>query len=236
MSMPQFVQQLLQSQPIPCITPGHVQSKKGYNPEVASQIANALFHPAVEVACHLLNGDLYSAHFLARKMQNDPWGQWLHSILHRYEGDLCNSKAWTNGIDEGILAQCPLYQGDFKSDKPAHAAAFLLIDQVGLAGRDLQPKPLRDQYGDKNINWPDAAPTEEELTEEQKRLHSSGNNGRDEVIRKCWDELCWLTKHLGDRYGWGRDVEGTTGYTESTDEQKEISRKMVGGGEGIRKF
>lgn len=155
--------------------------------------------------------------------------------MHRYEGDLCNSKAWTNGIDEEILAQCPLYQGDFKSDQPAHAAAFLLIDQVGLAGRDLQPKALHEQYGDKNINWPDAAPTEEELVEEQKRLQGSGG-GKEEVDRKCWEELCWLTKHMGNMYGWGQGVEGTTGYTESTDEQKEISRKMVGGGEGIRKF
>lgn len=72
--MPPFVRTLLQSQPIPCVTPGNIQAKKGYKPEIASQIANALFHPAVEVACHLLNGDLYSAHFLARKMQNDPWG------------------------------------------------------------------------------------------------------------------------------------------------------------------
>lgn len=148
---------------------------------------------------------------------------------------MCNSKAWTNGIDEDILAQCPLYQGDFKTDKPAHAAAFMLIDQVGLAGRALQPKVLREQYGDKNIKWPDAAPTEEELLQEQKRLQSTGK-GREEVDRKCWEELCWLTNHLGDKYGWGQDVEGTTGYTESTVEQKEISRKMVGGGEGIRKF
>jgi hypothetical protein len=74
MSIPPFVQTLLDSKPIPSVIPGHVQSKKGYNPEAASKIANALFHPAVEVGCHLLNGDLYSAHFLARKMQNDPWG------------------------------------------------------------------------------------------------------------------------------------------------------------------
>lgn len=154
--------------------------------------------------------------------------------MHRYEGDLCNSKAWTNGIDEDILAQCPLYQGDFKSDKPAHAAAFMLIDQVGLAGRDLEPAVLRKQYGDKNIKWPDSAPTEQELVEEQKRLQ--GPTGKEEVDKRCWEEICWLTRHLGEMYGWEQNVEGTTGYTESTDEQKEISRKMVGGGEGIRKF
>jgi hypothetical protein len=74
MAVPSFVTNLLQGDPLPCIIPGHIQAKKGFHPDAASQIANALFHPAVEVACHLLNGDLYSAHFLARKMQNDPWG------------------------------------------------------------------------------------------------------------------------------------------------------------------
>lgn len=110
----------------------------------------------------------------------------------------------------------------------------MLIDQVGLAGRGLKPDVLRKQYGDKNIKWPDAAPTEEELAAEEKRLQ--GTDGKKEVDEKCWEEIGWLTKHMGEMYGWEQDVEGTKGYTESTDEQKEISRKMVGGGEGIRKF
>ena len=54
--------------------------------------------------------------------------------------------------------------------------------------------------------------------------------------RKCWDELRWLVDKLVDMYGWEMGVEGTKGYTESTEQQKEVSRKMVGGGEGIRKF
>ncbi|KAJ9125889.1 hypothetical protein QFC24_002674 [Naganishia onofrii] len=231
MSAPPFVTNLLQGDPLPCIIPGHIQAKKGFHPDAASQIANALFHPAVEVACHLLNGDLYSAHFLVRKMQNDPWG-----ILHRYEGDLCNSKAWTNGIDEEILAKCPLYQGNHQSKQPAHASAFKLIDQVGLARRSLQPSFLRKQYGDKNIKWPESAPTEDELVAEQKRLHDQADGSAGEIDGKCWEEICWLANFLGEKYGWDQNTEGTKGYTESTEEQKEISRKMVGGGEGIRKF
>jgi hypothetical protein len=162
--------------------------------------------------------------------------QWLHSILHRYEGDLCNSKAWTNGIDEEILAKCPLYQGNHQSKQPAHASAFKLIDQVGLARRSLQPSFLRKQYGDKNIKWPESAPTEDELVAEQKRLHDQADGGAGEIDGKCWEEICWLASFLGDKYGWDQNTEGTKGYTESTEEQKEISRKMVGGGEGIRKF
>jgi hypothetical protein len=73
-SAPQFYAKLKASGPVPCITPGTIQANKGYSPDLASQIADPLFHPAIEVGLHLLNGDLYSAHFLARKMQNDQYG------------------------------------------------------------------------------------------------------------------------------------------------------------------
>jgi hypothetical protein len=36
-----------------------------------------------EIQLHLLNDDLFSAHFLLRKMQEDEWGKWLHAILHQ---------------------------------------------------------------------------------------------------------------------------------------------------------
>lgn len=32
---------------------------------------------------HLMNDDLFSAHFLLRKLQEDDWGKWLHAILHQ---------------------------------------------------------------------------------------------------------------------------------------------------------
>jgi hypothetical protein len=35
------------------------------------------------IQLHLLNDDLFSAHFLLRKMQEDEWGKWLHAILHQ---------------------------------------------------------------------------------------------------------------------------------------------------------
>lgn len=72
--------------------------------------------------------------------------------------------------------------------------------------------------------------------EEQQRLRNQEDGGVAEIDQKCWEEICWLAKFLGDKYGWDQNTEGTKGYTESTEEQKEISRKMVGGGEGIRQF
>lgn len=71
---PPWALELLKGSPRAAVTPGRIQANKGYSPEVASKIANALFHPAIETGLHLLNGDLYSAHFLARKMQNDQYG------------------------------------------------------------------------------------------------------------------------------------------------------------------
>jgi len=73
-SEPPFYSTLRQSGPIACITPGAIQANKGYSPDLASKITDGLYHPAIEVGLHLLNGDLYSAHFLARKMQNDQYG------------------------------------------------------------------------------------------------------------------------------------------------------------------
>lgn len=159
---------------------------------------------------------------------------WLHGILHRYEGDLTNAKAWYKGLDESMIAECPTYQSssNARESDQAHHEAFLLIDQVGLVGRGFGAKKLREQYGDKAIGFPDSAPSEEEIEAEKTRLGGKAQ----EVDEKCWEELVWLVGKLVDMYGWERNVEGTKGYTESTEQQKEVSRKMVGGGEGIRKF
>jgi hypothetical protein len=160
---------------------------------------------------------------------------WLHGILHRYEGDLTNAKAWYKGLDEKMIAECPVYQsGSNKRDSdPAHHEAFMLIDQVGLVGRGFGASKLRAQYGDKAIGFPESAPTEQEIEDKRTRLQE---DGKAEVDGKCWEELVWLVGKLVEMYGWDRNVEGTKGYTESTEQQKEVSRKMVGGGEGIRKF
>jgi hypothetical protein len=168
---------------------------------------------------------------------------WLHGILHRFEGDLTNAKAWYKGLDESMISECPLYQPSTtsnspskRSSDPAHHEAFFLIDQVGIAGRGFGAPKLRAQYGDKAIGFPDSAPTEAELEREKERLDKLGQEGKKEVDTRCWEELRWLVDKLVDMYGWEMGVEGTKGYTESTEQQKEISRKMVGGGEGIRKF
>ena len=166
---------------------------------------------------------------------------WLHGILHRFEGDLTNAKAWYKGLDESMISHCPTYQPNNapstkRSSDSAHHEAFFLIDQVGIVGRGFGAKKLRAQYGDKAIGFPDSAPTEDELERERQRFSELGEEGKKEVDDRCWEELRWLVDKLVEMYGWETGVEGTKGYTESTEQQKEVSRKMVGGGEGIRKF
>jgi len=38
---------------------------------------------AADRQLHLMNDDLFSAHFLLRKMQENEWGKWLHAMLHQ---------------------------------------------------------------------------------------------------------------------------------------------------------
>lgn len=103
----------LRTYPAPLLPPG-----KPYNPTLSDPIASLSLHPALEVAFHLLNVDLVSAHFLVRHMQAAPAheGMFLHGILHRIEGDYDNARAWyrevassevfkatwENGIDDAL--------------------------------------------------------------------------------------------------------------------------------------
>lgn len=147
---------------------------------------------------------------------------WLHGILHRYEGDLSNTKAWIKSTEESVLSTYP----PFKDGK---AAAYLLVDRVGLVIRELDVDTLLKQYKEREVPAP-PAPTREDLEK------ISQSTSAEDVDRECWQELTWLVRQLGEQYGWEQNVDGTQGYTESTEEQKAISRRMVGGGEGIRKF
>ncbi|KAJ9478912.1 hypothetical protein PHBOTO_002434 [Pseudozyma hubeiensis] len=90
---PQWLARLLESTPglpsdaVPHNRPNHA--------DLQGVIAEASFHPAMEACLHLINGDLYSAHFLVRKAQGGSrYLDWLHAILHKLEGDFRNAKMW----------------------------------------------------------------------------------------------------------------------------------------------
>ncbi|KAK5688204.1 hypothetical protein LTS10_000182 [Elasticomyces elasticus] len=78
------------------------QSPNPYSKSLSHSIASLSLHPTLESLLHILNGDLSSAHFLCRHMQNEPaWeGMYIHGLLHRVEGDYRNAEAWYGNVAE----------------------------------------------------------------------------------------------------------------------------------------
>nr|XP_031857316.1 uncharacterized protein CI109_007264 [Kwoniella shandongensis]KAA5524388.1 hypothetical protein CI109_007264 [Kwoniella shandongensis] len=102
---PSFVSDLLH-RPLPALTPSKLSDGNNtpYRKDLQDSIADLKCHPALESALHLMNDDLFSAHFLLRKMQEDEWAKWLHAILHQTEGDLeKNAKLWYEQVDPEVL-------------------------------------------------------------------------------------------------------------------------------------
>ncbi|KAL7005927.1 hypothetical protein EMMF5_004468 [Cystobasidiomycetes sp. EMM_F5] len=105
-SRPSFVKTLL-DRPLPELRPPKLSESNNppWSKEVRAAIADGAYHPLLESALHLMNDDLFSAHFLLRKMQEDEWGKWLHACLHLAEGDLeKNAKLWYDQIEPSVLS------------------------------------------------------------------------------------------------------------------------------------
>ncbi|KAL8996303.1 MAG: hypothetical protein Q9169_004142 [Polycauliona sp. 2 TL-2023] len=86
--------------PAPLLPPG-----KSTSASLTFSISALSLHPTLEVALHILNNDLPSAHFLVRHMQSPPAyeGMFLHGILHRIEGDYDNARAWYDNVCESDI-------------------------------------------------------------------------------------------------------------------------------------
>ncbi|TVY59015.1 hypothetical protein LSUE1_G010145, partial [Lachnellula suecica] len=84
--------------PAPVLPPAPSAPSK----DIAHAISSLSIHPSLEVALHILNDDLPSAHFLVRKMQAAPRyeAMMLHGILHRIEGDYENTRAWYRDVKD----------------------------------------------------------------------------------------------------------------------------------------
>ncbi|KAL9015929.1 MAG: hypothetical protein Q9185_006697 [Variospora sp. 1 TL-2023] len=82
--------------PTPLLPP----ARPATSPSLTAAISALSLHPTLEAACHILNADLPSAHFLVRHMQAPPAfeGMYLHGILHRVEGDYDNARAWYGNV------------------------------------------------------------------------------------------------------------------------------------------
>lgn len=145
-----------------------------------------------------MNDDLFSAHFLLRKMQEDEMGKWLHAILHqagesgiprlgrslgaplkRPEGDLeKNAKLWYEQVEPSTLS---IFWGE---DDPAASAKENMYRIMSVKSGDL--------------------PRE---TQEKEEEHAG---------KVKWEEMVCVFKHLESSFGWG-EVDGTTVYTRDED-------------------
>jgi hypothetical protein len=222
---PSFVTALLERQ-LPPLKP--VKLSDNHNPPhssaIQSAIADACLHPLIEATLHLLNDDVFSAHFLLRKMQEDIWGKWLHGILHAIEGDVRNAKCWYRDVPKEILT---LVYFDSISTSPhvlASHAMDLLSLALGASPEDCVTSTERSSLakGDAyNIDDLKGVIANETIVVLEMQ-----------VRRARWIELKTLLEHLVELYEWS-SWEGTKAYTKDSDEMKKKGRVL---GEGWRKF
>ncbi|SPO26004.1 uncharacterized protein UTRI_02278 [Ustilago trichophora] len=133
--------------------------------DLQGAIADGSFHPAIEACLHLINGDLYSAHFLVRKAQGGSrYLDWLHAVLHKLEGDFRNAKMWYTDLgnnNAGALdANAMVQYRKARQAKLASSADFTHSDLVFLSS--LASKATGS-----------AAATPEPMRREVERHHSS---------------------------------------------------------------
>jgi len=138
----------------------------------------------------------------------------LHGILHRYEGDYANVKAWARDTPTELLKLA--YDGP-----DPHRAAYALIDRVArLCGKSVDECLATSKDVGIEAEPPPADP-------------ASLNEA--EVRGECWHELRVCFEELERAHGWAA-VDGTIAYTK--DEKGGMAEKKSGMllGEGYRTF
>lgn len=124
--------------------PGPVLRPAASSPSqaISHAISSLSIHPSLEVALHLLNDDLPSAHFLVRKMQAPPRyeAMMLHGVLHRIEGDYENTRAWYRDVKDSDIFR--LVWGEDGLDGAMDFLRRIEILRKETRGKD--PKVVRD--------------------------------------------------------------------------------------------
>lgn len=148
-----------------------------------------------------MNDDLFSAHFLLRKMQENEWGKWLHAMLH--QGGMSISGAWklARTLDQELMPEGDLEKNAklwYQQVDPAVLGTYWSRD--GAAGSS-HPRDtaIENMYGIMRVKGGNAEPGEQER-----------------VRRKKWEEMCCVMEELAQRHGWGK-VNGTEVYTRDED-------------------
>jgi hypothetical protein len=100
---------LLAREPPPPLSPSGV-----YDAALTSPIDELAIPPLSKATLHLLNDDLERSHELAQSSEGDRTADYLHSIVHRREGDFSNCQYWLRRA-EGH----PVLAGIFGTDSSA---------------------------------------------------------------------------------------------------------------------
>lgn len=224
----------LKAHPAPLLPPARVLL-----PDLTARIASLQLHPSLETLLHLWNQDLPSAHFLVRHMQAAPaWeGMWLHGVLHRIEGDMANALAWYADVCES--EPFVSFYGDLKGSDDGlvkqHFESLPQLEQDELAS----PRPGESGAGDAKLP---AQPAARIFVRAVQRFASTsksspGHTERQkalEVVSRA--ELDFLTEWCIKKFGTTKVEDASAAWTENDERTKEISARMVSGGEGYRKF
>lgn len=225
MSEPPLYQELLNRQPRPPLRFTSPTSKP-FSREISSTIVDSLYNPILEAALHLLNDDLFTSHFLVRKMQGDLYGDWVHAVLHRIEGDYGNSKCWYREMSDQHPAWS-FWAENETACRQGRTHAWQFLDSVAATmGKD--------------VNY---------LLETNKRAEIEYEGSSSEALGECvanrvnkemlaqrnLEELKFICERLIEEHGWTRNVNGIDSYVKSTPEQIE-AKKGFTLGEGNRRF
>jgi hypothetical protein len=193
----------------------------------SDHITSLSLHPTIESALHILNLDLPSAHFLLRHMQAAPaWeAMYLHGILHRFEGDIDNARAWYGDVKASevfnwVWGGIGAHDGDNprgpEKDK-AHVAyerAMSFLDRVeasknpALSTSSSPAKPVAETDG------------------------MNGMTLTDMSIQEMQRVLSFCER----KYGFGRISDASHVWVSMNEKHADKAAQMITGGEGWREF
>lgn len=130
-----------------------LRPQKPFSPQLKSTISSlpsSLPIPVVGIL-HLLNDDLDAAHTLVQDDDGNRDSNLIHSLLHRREGDFCNSKWWLNQFTHPFLNS--LYE-EKKLDGRTGAKQFVdMVERVTSKGAATACAAQRDVTTAKGWQW-----------------------------------------------------------------------------------
>lgn len=261
----QILTQLLSPQtPIPVLPPKHTPNTADLKPiphdkSLTSAIAALQLHPVLEVLLHTINADLASAHFYVRHMQSPPAyeSMLLHGLLHRYEGDIENARAWYGDVTGSSVMEFVWDADDDDSDErmPSEKLRNRAKDAVKVKGNTRKGGPDGKEIADdKDPNEPgsDAAKSQHqsyhrasafldrviELKKEENAPAKSEDWKKmyEDRERESIAEIRRLVAWCEAKFGTGKYEDASDAWVRPSEKIQKMAADQLQGGEGWRDF